>query len=404
MVRLAHVWSHDVGIPAAWPTIAPLHERGWDLTFIAPPGPHGEAARARGIRVRPLALRRAIHPASDLLGAAQLASYFARDRPDIVHTHNAKPGLIGRVAAYATRVPVVVHTVHGLTWSLESRPAARRIHALFERLASVRVDAVMVQSEEDRRILVESGATPDNRIVWIGNGIDLAAFDPARVGKDARARVRAELQLSDDDVLFVSAGRLVREKGFVELFEATALARRTNRRIHVAVAGDVDIEKVDALDERVLTAAAADEIRLLGRRNDMPALLAAADVVALPSWREGLPRILMEGAAMGKALLAADARGCREVVRDRVNGRLVPVRDATRLAEAMLELTADRAARERWGATARGEAAERYDIHAVVRRVFDVYARLLDARGIAHDLSDAASGGPTPAPPPPRRS
>jgi glycosyltransferase involved in cell wall biosynthesis len=132
----------------------------------------------------------------------------------------------------------------------------------------------------------------------------------------------------------------------------------------------------------MLDAARAAGVLLLGRRADMPRLYAASDVVVLASWREGLPRVLMEGAAMGKPLLASDVRGCREIVRPPENGLLAPVRDADALSRAMRQLAADPVQRAAWGAANAREARERYDIRAVVPRVFAVYQRLLDAKGL----------------------
>lgn len=381
MVRLMHVLSHDVGIPASMPYCLPLAARGWNVGFVCPIGPGSAVATRHGMRVRPLALRRTFDARSDLAGAAQLVRYFREDRPDIVHTHNIKVGHMARVLAYLTRVPIVVHTLHGLAYSLETPALKRHAHTALEWLASRRVDVVLAQSDEDRHTVIESGAIDARRVEWIGNGIDLARFSPSDWPDEARRRARAEIGITDDEILFLSAGRIVREKGFIELFEAAARARTRDPRIRLAVAGEVDEEKADALDPRVLDGARAAGVRLLGRRADMPKLYAAADVVTLISWREGLPRALMEGAAMGKPLLAADARGCREVVRPPHNGLLVPIRDPDALAEAMLTMASDSQRRAAWGDANAREARERYDLEAVVARVVAVYDRLLAARG-----------------------
>lgn len=383
MVRLMHVLSHDVGIPASMPYCEPLVQRGWDVSFVCPPGPHAEAAARRGFRVEPFALRRALDPRSDLVGAAQLVRYFRQDKPDIVHTHNIKAGHMARVLAFLARVPIVIHTLHGLAYSLDTPALKRRGHALLEWIASRRVDLVLAQSDEDRQTVIESGAIEARKVELIGNGIDLRRFAPDDWPDAERRRARSELEIADDEILFLSAGRLVREKGFVELFEAAADARRRDPRIRLAVAGEIDVEKADAVDPAALDAAKASGVLLLGRRADMPRLYAAADVVTLISWREGLPRTLMEGAAMGKPLLAADARGCREVVRPPRNGLLVPVRDPRALTDAMQAMASDPSQRASWGAANAREARERYDLDIVVARVVAAYDRLLAEKGRA---------------------
>jgi glycosyltransferase involved in cell wall biosynthesis len=376
-IRVAHILSHDLGIPPTLPFCRPLVARGWDVAIFCPDGPRVADARAAGLLHIPLALERRIHPLSDARGSWQLARDLRRHRFDLVHTHNIKTGLIGRVVAAAVRARVIVHTLHGLAYSQETPALRRRGHALLERIANRSVDMVFSQSEEDLETLVATGGIDPSRIMWIGNGIDLARFDPATVGADERAAARAELGIGEDDVLFLSAGRLVREKGFAELFEAAEAARRSDPRVRLAIAGPVDAAKADALDPAALRRAEEAGILLLGERKDMPRLYAAADVVTLASWREGMPRVLMEGAAMGKALLASNARGCREVVRADQTGLLVPTRDAPAFTRAMLTLTSDQPLRARLATAARPDALSRFNLHHSIARVLSIYDSLL---------------------------
>lgn len=359
------------------PFCRPLVERGWQITMINPDGPNVALAHQEGLRWLPLGLRRTIHPASDLTGALQLARYYKQHDFDIIHTHNIKASQIGRIVAAATRMPIIVHTIHGMAYSLDTPSPKRQLHALLERVASVPCDTIFAQSREDIETMIETRAAPASKLVYIGNGINLAKYDAPAIR--SREQTRRELGLQPDDVLFISAGRLIVEKGFLELFEAAALARKQDPRIRLAVAGATD-ERSDTLDAATLDRARADGVLLLGRRDDMPALYAASDVVALASWHEGVPRVLMEGAAMGKPLLASDVRGCREVVRPPKNGLLVPWRSARGLADAMLMLAADDSLRARLGKDNAIEARERYDIHKAVDLVIAEYDRLLARR------------------------
>lgn len=359
------------------PFCRPLVERGWQITMINPDGPNVALAHEEGLRWLPLGLRRTIHPASDVTGALQLARYFRAHDFDIVHTHNIKASQIGRIVAAASGVPTIVHTVHGMAYSLETPSPKRQLHAILERVASAPCDTIFAQSREDIETMIETHAADAGKLVFIGNGINLAKYDSANV--TTREQTRRELGLAPDDVLFVSAGRLIVEKGFLELFEAAALARQRDPRIRLAVAGETD-ERSDTLETATLDRARGAGVLLLGRRSDMPSLYAASDVVTLASWHEGVPRVLMEGAAMGKPLLASDVRGCREVVRPPRNGLLVPWRDAGALAEAMLRLAGDKALRKRLGRDNAIEARERYDIHKAVDIVIANYDRLLAER------------------------
>jgi len=255
---------------------------------------------------------------------------------------------------------------------METPAPARWAHAAMERAASAGVDRLLVQSEEDRDILLATRAAAAGKLVLVGNGIDLERFSAGR-----RDATRAALGLTSNDVLFLSAGRIVREKGFVELFEAYRRAAARNPSVRLAVAGPLDAEKSDVVDVAALDAARRAGALILGERDDMPDLYAAADAVVLVSWREGLPRVLMEGAAAGRPLIASDVRGCREVVRTPEMGLLVPPRDPAALAQAMLALAADPDLRGRLGARAREEAHARFDLTRVVARVLNVYDQLL---------------------------
>lgn len=363
-----------MGLSLSLPYLRPFLARGWEVYGICPPGPRLGAVEAAGVRWLPHPMERRLGARRDAQGAALLLRTFRRLGPDVVHTHNIKVGLVARVVAAAAGVRVVVHTHHGLAFGTETPLVARLAHVAMERAANVRVARLFVQSEEDRRILLETGAAAAEKIELVGNGVDLARFT---VDGERRAAARARLGIGRDEVLFLSAGRIVREKGFVELFEAAERARGRDGRVRLAVAGPVDADKSDAVDEATLEAARRAGVLVLGERDDMPDLYAASDVVALMSWREGLPRVLMEGAAAGRALLTSDVRGCREVVRSPDLGVLVPPRDPAAIYEAMLSLAADPARRAALGERARAEAEARFDLSRVVARVVAVYDELL---------------------------
>ena len=374
MTRLAHVWSSDMGAAAGVPLMRPFVDAGWHVTLICPDGPRLDAVRRAGFAWLPLSLsRRLVDPRGDARAVAEIVGYCRRERFDLVHTHNIKAGLIGRVAASLGGTGRIVHTMHGMPFDRDTPLAKRLGHVALEWVACRFVDRVLVQSCADEATMRAAHVLPARKLVRIGNGVPLDRFDPERVSGDG---VRAALGLAPDDVLCVSAGRLVREKGFVELAEAAGAARARDPRLRVAIAGPIDEAKADCLSPAEMARARAAGVIFLGERADMPEVIAAADVAVLPSWREGLPRFLMEAAAMGKPLVASDVRGSREVVCAPRGGALVPVRSAAGWADALVALAADPAARARMGAHNRERARADYDIRAVVRRLEAVYREL----------------------------
>jgi glycosyltransferase involved in cell wall biosynthesis len=316
---------------------------------------------------------------ADLGAAWDLWRVLRRERVDVLHTHNPKPGLYGRVVGRLAGVPIVVNTVHGL-YMADRDPAWKKLLVLsFEAVASRFSDAELVQNPEDAARMVRWRVSPPRRTWLLGNGVDLTRFDPGRFDPSLRASVREELGVHPDEVIVGCVGRLVVEKGFVELFEAL---RTLEHGVRCVVVGPEDPDKADRLAPRVLEAAAADGVRFLGMRDDIERLYAAFDVFVLPSYREGFPRAAMEAAAMGLPVVATDIRGCRQIVEDGVTGLLVPVRDAPALAHALAELVTDPMLRTRMGQAGRSKALREFDEQAVVQRVLETYERVARRKGL----------------------
>ena len=381
-MKVAHLTTVDMSLRyLLLPQLLAVVDAGGEAVAISAPGPWVPELEALGIRHRALASStRSLDPLADLRAARELWRVLQEERPDVLHTHNPKPGLYGRIVGRLVGVPIVVNTVHGLYAAPDDRLAKRLLVYGLEAVAARCSDAELVQNPEDLALLRRYRISPKAEL--LGNGVDLTRFDPDRVPPDCRTRLRAELGVRDDQVVVGTVGRLVREKGYPELFAAMeALARAEPERYVLVCVGGDDPEKADRLPPEQLEAARAGGVRLLGHRDDVDELLSAFDVFVLASHREGFPRAAMEAAAMGLPIVATDIRGCREVVEPGVNGTLVPVRDAAALAAALTGLV-DPERRSRWGRASRDVAARRFDECDVVRRVFDAYAAVAHRKGL----------------------
>jgi glycosyltransferase involved in cell wall biosynthesis len=367
---------------------------GYRVIGMSAPGPYVEALARRGIEHVPLAhATRAMAPLEDVRAVAELVTVLRRIRPSIVHTHTPKPSIYGRVAARFVRVPVVVNTVHGL-YALPDDPWPKRL-AVYgaERLAATCSQAELIASPEDLRTLSRL-RVPADRLVLLdaGLGIDLRRFAPDSVSAADRAAARRELgATADDDVVVGVVARLVREKGYPELFAATARLRRHLPRLRVAAIGPEEPDKADGLTEADRLAAEEIGVRFLGARNDLPRLYAGMDVLVLPSRREGFPLTPMEGAAMGVPVVATDIRGCRQVVDDGVTGLLVPVGDPVALAAAIERLATQPDERRRLGAAARRKAQGHFDQRRCIDLTLATYERLLVWAGLEPPALTAAA-------------
>jgi glycosyltransferase involved in cell wall biosynthesis/ribosomal protein S18 acetylase RimI-like enzyme len=376
-LRVAHLTTTDLTLRyLLLGQLRRLAAEGHEVTGISAPGPHAAALEAAGIRFLPWRnATRSWNPVADVRALAELVALLRRERFDLVHTHNPKPGVLGRVAARLAGVPLVVNTVHGLYATPGDRLRKRAAVLGLEWLAGRCSDLELYQSEEDLGWARRLRLARKGRSHLLGNGTDLGHFDPALVPPERVAALRRELGLPADALVVGAVGRLVAEKGYRELFAAARAVRQADPRVRFVAVGAPDLDKADAIGQAEL-ARAAEDVLVTGWRDDVRDLLAVMDVFVLASWREGMPRSAIEAAAMGRALVLTDIRGCREVARADREALLVPPRDPDALAAAISRLAADPALRRRLATAARRRALERFGEAQVAERVVDHYRRL----------------------------
>jgi glycosyltransferase involved in cell wall biosynthesis len=372
MTTVAHLTTIDLSLRfLLMAQLRGARDAGYDVVGISAPGPWVADLEAEGIRHISLASStRAADPRADAGAARELWSVLRRERPAVLHTHNPKPGLYGRVVGRLAGIPVIVNTVHGLYATETDRFAKRATVYGLEAVASRCSDVELVQNPEDLALLRRLRLAGHARL--LGNGVDLGRFDPSRFSMEHRARVRASLGVRDDRMVVGTVARLVAEKGYPELFEAATRLDR-ERYVFICIGGD-DLDKADAIAPRVLDVARERGVQFLGHRDDVDSLYSAMDVFVLASHREGFPRAAMEAAACGVPVIATDVRGCRQVVEDGVNGVLVPVSSPVSLATAIRAIGTDDGMRVRMGRAARARAEAQFDERDVVSKVLGAYA------------------------------
>lgn len=397
MPKIAHVTTSDISLALLLGNqLRAYRDAGFEPTGISAAGEWGADLQAQGIpHLEIAALRRSWAPAADARAFYGLVKLFRRHRFDIVHTHNPKTGVLGRIAARVAGTPVVVNTVHGL-YGTDGGAARRRMYLTMERVAAACSDFEFCQSREDLDLLRALKIVRPDRSAYIGNGVDLAVFNPAAV--DRRA-VRATLGIDDATVVVGAVGRLVWEKGLRELFEAAERIQTAASGVRFIAVGPRDEDKSDAVSQSVLAdLERRGVVQFLGLRRDVRDLYAAMDVFVLASYREGFPRSAVEAAAMGLPLVLTDIRGCREVVEAGQNGFLVPSRDAKSLEDALRRLIDDVDMRRRFGDASRKKALDAFDERRIIGQILDVYRMLMaEKRGPAVDKigyhhSDEAAG------------
>lgn len=382
---VVHVTSSDISLELLLgPQLEAFAAAGYDVAGASAAGPYVPALERRGIAFHPLRhATRAMDPVEDLRALAELVTLFRRLRPSIVHTHNPKPGLYGRVAARLAGVPGVVNTIHGLYAQPSDPPRRRAVVYGLERVASTCSAAELVQNPEDIPVL-QRLRIPDRKIRLLGNGIDLDRFDPDELSADEVAAARRELGASGpDDVVVGVVGRLVGEKGYHEVFAAARRLKADAPNVVVAVIGPSEPDKADGLSDADLAAATETGVHLLGERSDVERLYGGMDLFVLASHREGFPRSAMEAAAMGVPVVATDIRGCRQVVEHGHNGLLVPVGDEVALSGAIASLARDPETRRHMGDAGRAKARASFDQQTCIGITLDTYREVLESAGFA---------------------
>lgn len=391
--RVAHLTTVDLSLRfLVRPQLLAVQEWGGEAVGISAPGPWVGSLEDDGITHIPLlSSTRGMSPLNDLRAAIQLWRVLRREGFTVLHTHNPKPGLYGRVLGRLAGVPLVVNTLHGLYVTEDDRPAKRRFVYMLEAVAARFSDVELHQNPEDLELCRRKRILPKGKGSLLGNGVDLDRFSVDRIDGETRSRLRAEWGVEDDQVVVGMVGRLVNEKGYPELFEAVA---GLGERFVTVVAGPEDPEKSDAVSPQVISRAREAGVIFLGMRTDVDDLYGAMDLFVLPSHREGFPRAAMEAAAMGLPIVASNVRGCRQVVDDGVSGILVPVRDPDALREAISKVGADEV-RAEMGRQSREKAKREFDERRVVDAVMTSYREGLTKKGLGHLLPAAAFDGPT---------
>jgi glycosyltransferase involved in cell wall biosynthesis len=309
-------------------------------------------------------------PGRDLAYLAQLTRLMRRLRPDLVHNITAKPIVYGTLAARALGVRAILNAISGLGYSFSGardRWLLSRLVAAAYRVA-LRSPGILVifQNGDDLEAFVGARIIDRAQAILIrGSGVDLAQFAPS-AEPTGPPRV-------------VLPARMLRDKGVIEFARAAQLLRSRGTEASFLLAGMLDQANPAALSGDELTRLQQQSgVEWLGQIADMPMLLRSVHVVCLPSYREGLPKALIEACAAARPIVATDVPGCREVVDHEVNGLLVRVRDVPALAEALQRLLSDAEMRVRMGAAGRRKAEVEFGVGAVVRATLEVYRKLLD--------------------------
>jgi glycosyltransferase involved in cell wall biosynthesis len=350
-------------------------DAGHEVLLVSPGGPHGQRLLELGLRWIPAPMeRRSLNPVRELALLLWLTRLVRAEKADVVHGFTIKCAVYGALAARlsgAARVNAVVGMGYVF---LSDEWTARLLRPVVRTLMRVALGGararLILQNLDDFAFFEKTGITRTSQIRLIpGSGVDCARFLPPTGSQDRDPHAPMRIVL---------AARMLRDKGIREFVDAAQILKAEGRALHFVLAGTPDPGNPAAIPEETLRAwQESGLVEWLGHVEDMPLLLVGADVVVLPSYREGLPKSLIEAAVCGRPLITTDVPGCREVVTDGVDGLLIPMREAGALARAVARLKDDPDLARRLGEAARAKALATYDERIVVGHTLEVYRELV---------------------------
>ena len=354
-----------------------------DVLLITGPsaGPEGDLLaqyQQSGAGQLPIArvdsLRRAIHPWWDYQAARELRRVIRDFAPDVVHTHSAKGGLLGRKVAWSLQVPAVIHSVHGAPFHDYQNTAARWFFQRCERWAARHCHHMICVADAMTDLMVDAGVAPRDKFTTIQSGMEVEPFLAAAEHRD---RVRERLGFADDDIVIGKIARLFHLKGHDDLVEAAATVVAENPRVRFLLVGDGILR--DALTERIAQLGLQRHFVFTGLvpPTEVPSLIGAMDMLVHTSLREGLARALPQALLAGRPVISYDIDGAREVTIDGETGSLIPPRDLAALSAAMIRLAADPKRRRRLGEQGRALFTEPFRHRTMTRRIREVYQAVL---------------------------
>lgn len=346
-----------LSVNAAWnivnfrrPVVRALRADGHRLTALTPADHAVPALEGEGVRHLHLPMdNRGLNPLRDARLALRLHGHFGAEQPDVILSWTIKNNIFGALAAKRRGIPFIPN-VSGLGTAFLSGKAVQTVAEGLYRTAFRGLETVFFQNEEDRALFLSRRLTTERQSRLLpGSGIDLAHFAPA--------------PLPEGGPVFLMIARLLRDKGVVEFVEAARIVRARHPQARCQLLGAADAENRSAIDRATLDSWIAEgAVEYLGTTDDVRHAIGAATCIVLPSYREGAPRVLIEGAAMARPLIATDVPGCRQVVDRDIGGFLVRPRDAADLADAMERFIAlPRPAQEAMGRAGRARMQRIYD-------------------------------------------
>jgi len=379
IIKVCHLANTDMAVYfLLLNQLKELIKEGYQVSVVCSSGSLIKEIEKENISVEKIGFKRGTDPISHLFTLVRLLFYFKKEKFDIVHTHTPVPGFLGQIAAKLTGAPIIINTLHGFYFQETDSYFKKKFFIFLEKIAAFCSNLIFSQNREDIKTAIKEKICPPQKIKYLGNGIDLRKFNPDRFSEEFIYRKKKELNLDSTFKIIGTVGRLVKEKGYLELFEAFKNLIEKFPNTILLVVGPTEPEKKDALNPDIIKNYGIEKnVIFLGLRGDTDEIYSLMDIFVLPSHREGFPRTIIEASAMEIPVVASNIRGCREAIEDGVTGILVPLKDPKKLAEALLDLLSDPKKAKQMGIEGRKKALKEFDEEIIFAKIKKEYQELI---------------------------
>ncbi|GBC97342.1 N, N'-diacetylbacillosaminyl-diphospho-undecaprenol alpha-1,3-N-acetylgalactosaminyltransferase [bacterium HR16] len=387
MIKLVHITTSPLFLTFFRGQVAYMKAKGFHISVITSPGDLLEQfAQREGVEAYPVLMHRRITPLHDMLALMRIYRILRRIRPHIVHAHTPKGGLLGTLAAWLCRVPVRIYHIRGLP-HLAASGAKRRLLCWSEKVACRLAHQVLCVSHSIRQIAIEEGLCPAHKIKVLasgsGQGVDAEQrFNPSRFDEREKRELRSRLGIPEDALVIGFVGRIVRDKGMVELAEAWRNLREDYPQAHLLLVGDY--EEQDPVPGEVRKLLDNDpRVHITGWLTDIALYYTLMHLLVLPSYREGFPNTPLEAAAMELPVVATDIPGCRDAVEENQTALLVPPMDARALERAIRCYLDNPSLRQQHGQAGRRRVLQYFRQEILWQALYGEYVSWLRNKNIA---------------------
>ena len=364
-----------------------MASNGFDVKGVSSEGEElREVHENEGIAVEAITMSRKITPFQDLKSLWEMWNFLRKEKPQIVHTHTPKAGIIGMLAARLAGVPHRLHTVAGLPL-MEATGIKRKILNFVEKLTYSSATRVYPNSKGLYDFILQNNFTQSNKLKIIANGssngINTTFFSPAQVSEIEKVALREKLNIHSDDFVFVFVGRIVSDKGINELIKAFSELQAAGNNeltgIKLLLVGGLESDLDPLNPETIAEINQNKDIISAGFQQDVRPFFAISDALVFPSYREGFPNVVMQAGAMGLPSIVSDINGCNEIIVEGENGLIIPSKNVEKLKEKMLTLARDKNLYIKLKENSRRMIESRYEQSVVWNALLEEYEGLLQS-------------------------